>query len=72
MLWTHRTDTTTSAIIDAGARIAESNGLAIAWAFLARHGISESSIARILSNRRRRPLLTVADNNHLEQSQREL
>ena len=59
MLWTHRTDTTTSAIVDTGARIAESNGLAVAWAFLARHGISESSIARILSNRQRRPLLTL-------------
>ena len=64
MLWTHRTDTTTSSIIDTGARIAESNGLAFAWAYLAGHGISESSIARILSNRRRRPLLTLMDNNN--------
>ena len=53
MKWTHRTDTATSQIIDIAVRMADTDGAVFAWAFLAQHNISDSSIARILSVRRR-------------------
>ena len=60
MMWTNRTDLETSAIIDKGVLLAQTNGQAVAWTFLAQHGISESSIARLLSPRRRPPVTAVA------------
>lgn len=56
MMWTNRTDLKTSAMIDKGVLLAQSEGQAVAWSFLAQHGISESSIARLLSPRRRPPV----------------
>ena len=60
MMWTNRTDLETSAIIDKGVLLAQTNGLAVAWSFLAQHGISESSIARLMSPRRRPPVTAAA------------
>lgn len=60
MMWTNRTDLETSAIIDRGVLLAQSNGQAVAWSFLAQHGISESSISRLLSPRRRPPVTAAA------------
>ncbi len=62
MVWTNRTDVETSAIIDKGVLLAQSNGQAVAWSFLAQHGISESSIARLLSSRRRPPVTAALAN----------
>lgn len=61
MMWTNRTDVETSTVIDRGVLLAQSNGEAVAWSYLARHGISESSIVRILSPRRRPPVTALLD-----------
>ena len=50
---TARTDTVTSSVIDTAVKLAKAEGHVFAWVYLARFGISESSIARILQGRHR-------------------
>ena len=53
VLRTARTDTATSTVIDTAIKLARDEGHVFAWVYLARFGISESSIARILQGRHR-------------------
>lgn len=71
MFPTDRTDEFTAAIVDTGVRISETAGTLFGWAYLARHGIPEAAIVRILSQRRR-PLadhqnnVSISDNARLQ------
>lgn len=53
MAWTNRSDHVTAAMIDRALEMATNDGTSFGWAYLARHGISESSIMRILGQHRR-------------------
>jgi hypothetical protein len=44
-----RNDTTLAAVIDLAVRFDAEQGVALAWAFLARHGVPPATILRVLS-----------------------